>query len=417
MAGALAAEEEDYLAPGPAVAQLRFRAMLARAAQETGRSRAAMLADWVANFLIPKRILLEEYFNFGLHDLTRHAGSDRTAFIGYIRNRQINRVFNAHSAGQRAFSHDKRLYGALLRGFGIAAPEIVAVAHRTLRGQDTRFIHRPAALADWLAETGAYPLFGKPCQGGASEGTISINRYDAARGMLELIEGRERAVTAFAEEVFRRYGHSGYMFMPRLRPHAALRAMAGETIGSLRLVTLMERNRPVPLYAIWKIPAVGAISDTLWRKGNMIAHVDVSDGRVLRVVQGAGFALRELEAHPQTGARLVGERLPDWRQVLDIGHKAALITPAVRMIGWDIAITDDGPVILEANGNTNHTMLQTLTGRGFLDPQMRARVAAAIARRKARARQARRRRSALNRYLASAYLKSLRDNIFKRDLT
>jgi hypothetical protein len=399
---------------------LRFRAMLRRASEETGRSRAAILADWGSNFFLPKRMLLDEYFAFHLHNPAGPREGARKDFIGHWLNRQINRDLNAAAGDQRALLGDKRIYCAMLSGFGLQTPRIQACAHHRLRALDSPVLRDPSALAGWLARDADYPLFGKPLRGQASEGTVSINRYDRKTGMLELIEGRNLNADALTQEIFDRYGRSGYMFMDRLVPHPKIRAMSGDTTGSVRLVTLTNGWRARPLYAIWKIPAVDAISDTLWRPGNMISLIDIADGTILRVVEGSGFLKRDHEDHPQTGAKLIGVRLPMWNRVVAAGRAAAEVTPGVRMIGWDIAVTSSGPVILEANRNTNHTMLQSLTGRGFLTPEMREQVAEAAVRRRRRKRRSWLRwlrRDEKMRYLQRAYLQRLREQIFDRELS
>ena len=38
------------------------------------------------------------------------------------------------------------------------------------------------------------------------------------------------------------------------------------------------------------------------------------------------------------------------------------------MIGWDVAISPEGPVIIECNDNPFHTLYQLSHGRGVLNP-------------------------------------------------
>jgi hypothetical protein len=54
-------------------------------------------------------------------------------------------------------------------------------------------------------------------------------------------------------------------------------------------------------------------------------------------------------AHPKTGVPFNKFRLPFWSEVCSLVKETAIKLLPVRTIGWDVAITPNGPVILEAN--------------------------------------------------------------------
>jgi hypothetical protein len=55
------------------------------------------------------------------------------------------------------------------------------------------------------------------------------------------------------------------------------------------------------------------------------------------------------ERHPDTGGRLAGFRLPHWSEALALCLKAHASFSAYAYVGWDVAFTDDGPVLVEGN--------------------------------------------------------------------
>ncbi|MGL1664087.1 sugar-transfer associated ATP-grasp domain-containing protein, partial [Vibrio parahaemolyticus] len=55
------------------------------------------------------------------------------------------------------------------------------------------------------------------------------------------------------------------------------------------------------------------------------------------------------EPHPDTGAAIVGTDIPDWPRLIDLVQAAALVFPGIRTQSWDVALTDQGPVLLEVN--------------------------------------------------------------------
>jgi hypothetical protein len=62
--------------------------------------------------------------------------------------------------------------------------------------------------------------------------------------------------------------------------------------------------------------------------------------------------------HPDTGAVIEGRVLPFWQDTVDLGCRAhAVFAPRV-VVGWDIAITQRGPVLIEGNGSPDVDLLQ-----------------------------------------------------------
>jgi hypothetical protein len=102
--------------------------------------------------------------------------------------------------------------------------------------------------------------------------------------------------------------------------------------------------------------------------GGFAAPVGLEDG-VIRLPAADKNGL-QYEIHPYTGKAIVGFQLPFWQESLDMARHAALKEPTVRYIGWDVAVTAAGPVLVEANTLPGHDILQlpahTAGGIGIL---------------------------------------------------
>jgi len=55
--------------------------------------------------------------------------------------------------------------------------------------------------------------------------------------------------------------------------------------------------------------------------------------------------------HPVTGEAITGFAIPYWKEVVELAKNAALCTPENRSVGWDIAVTAEGPELIEGNHN------------------------------------------------------------------
>ena len=65
--------------------------------------------------------------------------------------------------------------------------------------------------------------------------------------------------------------------------------------------------------------------------------------------------------------KLVGFQVPYWNEIRSLVCDAHLVFPGYLCQGWDIAICEDGPKILEVNEVGDIDLSQHAYRRGFLD--------------------------------------------------
>lgn len=70
-------------------------------------------------------------------------------------------------------------------------------------------------------------------------------------------------------------------------------------------------------------------------------------------------------SHPNTGYELKGVQIPEWDSLLKITKELAEKAYPVKYIGWDFAHTENGWVLVEANGGGQMIGQQTTLGRGI----------------------------------------------------
>ena len=179
--------------------------------------------------------------------------------------------------------------------------------------------------------------------------------------------GQTVTLTKLAEEVAANTTY-GYVFQDAVTPHRQIAAMTGsQTVSTVRVVTVNHNDTPEVLYTVWKLPSPGAMSDNFWQKGSLISLVDPATGTVQKIRFASGPDTQWVESHPVTGAQLQGIILPCWQSVLDLACAAHAVVPDNGMLGWDIAITPDGALLIECNENTGHALSQLASGRSVLN--------------------------------------------------
>ncbi|WP_415921505.1 sugar-transfer associated ATP-grasp domain-containing protein [Tateyamaria sp. SN6-1] len=308
-----------------------------------------------------------EYYSLGLFDPAMPPAAKR-AFVGQKGINALNTRLNPPAAvPTRAFVGNKLLYTQLLAQLGIATAQTQALVSTHRSAGTLRTLRDADALARFLETEARYPLFGKPHHGSLSEGSVRLT--GCADGMVHLANGDAQSVHAFAAEIMARYP-GGFILQTALDPHGDMARIAGPAIGCVRVVTVNDGSGPTAAYAVWKLPAPRAMSDNFWQAGSLLAALDLDTGAVTRCVMGTGLAQRETPEHPVSGARIVGTALPHWEATVQIARDAHAVFPEFGVCGFDIAVTQNGPNILECNDNPSHNLFQIASGTGVLSPAL-----------------------------------------------
>lgn len=128
---------------------------------------------------------------------------------------------------------------------------------------------------------------------------------------------------------------------PQRTPVARFRALARR---SLRIVTGMDGDgRAAFITALAAFPH-GARTTSI---GGILCSLDRKTGRIR---QASLPNAEPIVKHPDTGAPLLGALLPFWRESLELAERAhAAAFPRFAFLGWDIALTAEGPLLLETN--------------------------------------------------------------------
>ncbi len=88
----------------------------------------------------------------------------------------------------------------------------------------------------------------------------------------------------------------------------------------------------------------------------MCAPIDVDTGIITHVAYDKDRIT--YENHPNTGYPIKGAKIPMWKESLALIKEAGEILPQIGYVGWDVAVTPTGPVLIEGNNLPGHDILQ-----------------------------------------------------------
>lgn len=180
----------------------------------------------------------------------------------------------------------------------------------------------------------------KPLIGGQGRGVEKLNKNDfqSINEMYEKIK-KNFSGTDIIEEV--------------IIPHKEMEKLNNSSVNTIRINTILEEKCHI-VHASIRI-GNGFFVDNL-TKGGMISIIDVDTGIIM--YPAIDKKNKVFDYHPITKTKIEGYQIPYWDQVILMIKGASSLVPDVRYIGWDVAISENGPILIEANSDPDYTMLQ-----------------------------------------------------------
>jgi hypothetical protein len=180
-------------------------------------------------------------------------------------------------------------------------------------------------------------------------------------------DGARRSSEELLRRLVERSRHRPLIVQPRLRPHSGLRDFTAGALPTVRVLTCLDREGRPEVVAAMMRTSVGSNKtvDNL-HAGGIGALVDIRSGALSKASDlGSDASLGWFSAHPDTRAPIEGRIVPCWSEA-----KAAAVAAHRHfndrvVVGWDIAILDDGPIIVEGNGNPDLDILQRFMRTGL----------------------------------------------------
>jgi len=364
------ATAERFLLAGPPKKEVPDAPKLVRVAREHGVNPFTQFGQILSLQMKRAGMHTSEYYDFELYH-PRYDAEARAQFLGVRGSRKLNlRLSPKERQKQFDLVDDKAVFPVLLSGLGLRGTETQAIVDLSRTFGRLQVLRDVASIRRFLTHEARYPLFAKPAFGSLSVGSALIETVAKEDETLCFGNGKRVALEAFAQEILKFHGKSGFLFQSAVRQHPALTEIAGPALGTIRVVTVTEEaSQPRVLYVLWKIPSPDAMSDNFWQDGSMLANVDLETGEVLGCRRGTGLDTEQIEVHPVSGKPITGTRLPFWSDLKVLAEQAHGIFPNAGVLGWDVGLSEDGPVIVEGNTFPHHTLYQLATREGILNPR------------------------------------------------
>ena len=301
----------------------KFKPILDRAHDISGRSKAWLAMDMV-RCGVKYGCGYHDYIQFGMYDLTE---KQKATMVTRVVSRKLMDTLNDES------------YAAVLNDKGLFAEK-----YKDFIKRDVLALDRASGEEVDAFIANCQRIFCKPTDGSCGHGCFI---YDVPQNIT-----RERFLQDMAEK--------GVGVCEEVLPqHPSQAAFNPSSLNCVRMVTLIDSNgEPHVIYAVQKFGVQDVVVDN-YGPGGIGCRVDVDTGVVRWPgVLGEGYMREVYTKHPRSGLDFVGYEVPFFKEACDMVKAAAMVTPQLRYVGWDVGITPDGPAIVEGNDFTDYLFYQ-----------------------------------------------------------
>ena len=252
-----------------------------------------------------------DYLMFGFYDMN---GRQRDTYLTRVRNKKVMDLMNDPAYGDE-FDDKLRFNQRFAKYLG----------RKTLNAE-TATVEELTAFLE-----GQEAIFAKINHGDCGRGVhkLYVKDFEGPAAMLDYIRENNLSVL---EHVLPQHED-----MTRLHP---------SSVNTMRILTDLVDGQVHVAYITVKMGRGGGVCDNSGQ-GGILCRVDTQTGKICSPATDDYFNV--YEKHPDTGIVLQGYQLPMVPQAIALAKEAAREIPQVGHVGWDMAITPDGPAIIEGN--------------------------------------------------------------------
>ena len=291
-----------------------FRKFVEKVKADTGRSTLSIYID-IFKHSLRYNVSILEYFQFHFYEIS---DTEKETFAGTGYMFEYQRLMNP--VDKRAVLSDKIRFLDAYSDFVI---HHFATADNLKQDQ-----HK----AQQLIQNTSGKLVLKSSDGQCGDG----------------IEVRD-AVDFSVDTLVKRLDETGNDFVEEfVVQHDDIMALSPSGLNTLRIITQLNDKNEVEILGARLRISVGQAVDNL-AAGNIAAPVDLNTGRINGLAVYSDITKEPTEMHPITQKQILGFQVPFWKESLQMVKDAALLDTSNRSIGWDVAVTNIGPELIEGN--------------------------------------------------------------------
>lgn len=300
------------------------------------------------SFLKKKKFSTRSYFTSLMYK--KSSGNIRNYIDDKVNARIRYKYYRAN--GKHPILENKVAFQEHLQANGIPGTNYLAKLERgVLTIGDKSFIARDRIKSEIENLANSYEsIFIKPTDGAGGKGIVKIDN------------GEELDTKDLSAK-------RNYIIEQTLKQHEAVSKISPHSINTLRVISVRDGEEIVIPNCIFRMSIGESYVDNASSGGIFIAY-DIDTDRLGDMsYQFFQYGAKSFFKHPMTNFVFKDAPLPFNKEVKELIKKAAESFKKIDLIGWDVAFTEDGPVLIEGNDKP-HVVGMQITSHGLLSKEV-----------------------------------------------
>ncbi len=157
---------------------------------------------------------------------------------------------------------------------------------------------------------------------------------------------------------------NNYLLEELIIQHSKMSKLCPSSVNTIRIMTSNINNKSKILFATLRIGNGKNYVDN-FHQGGMAVLLDINSGKIIS--NATDKNLNTYDKHPTTKINFKGFEIPYFEKVKQMVLAASKVVPEINVVGWDVAISKDGPVIVEGNRRAGFDIVQVVSDKGRKD--------------------------------------------------
>lgn len=170
---------------------------------------------------------------------------------------------------------------------------------------------------------------------------------------VKIVDANKVDVDTFFTEMLKR---GAFIVEELIEQGEELAVMHPQSVNSLRVVTFVIGDKVNIIGVTWRIGVGDAVMDNAG-SGGIYASVDFKYGFVQ--TDAMNYKGEHFNRHPDTKVQIVGFQMPKWNEALGLINEMATTVKGTTLVSWDIAYSNKGWLMIEANDNGDWSLMQS----------------------------------------------------------